>query len=505
MSKVGFCGFHVPGTDEKSVFRLNNHQNLASLLGSKFIELETQTIFFPSLNSLSGFLNTHPDFILLESRSVEPFTIGEIGIWASWYTALLSFIQSDLDWLIVYEDDLWLGGLESVAFIEKILQDFLPTDSDFLALSVLEGEFFLHKEDQVINQYLSERFQTCCLGLSAISKKAARRILEKIKSGIDDRIDFFLFSDEFGLKTYSLIPTQQVNAQISLYNQKWIGSTIYLCETNNPVYVPYPLIPLKLAVHLHGHLRTFRDCAPYLKKHLLSLYDCDVFIHTWDVTEHSTQTWYDSAVKAEPMPVDDSVKQEIREFYNPKSLIVEHQGEISEDGFFGTDDYRQVSMQGIRNSLYSMRRSVELSEDFIKNRGVVYDFSIVVRPDIMLHEDFDVNKYSAEFHFFNSTSIHLVNYPQIRLRERKFLHFPLAFDVFFFAKYATIKKISEIEKAFSRYYRDISNTLPKGVEAPELGLHQYLAEHTIVPKEYQFYYTIKRKNAEHDITYKPAK
>ncbi|NBW04154.1 MAG: hypothetical protein EBR87_10700 [Cytophagia bacterium] len=241
MIKIGFCGFHVPGTDEKSMFRLNNQQNLISLLSSRFIQHETPTAFFPTLVSLGEFLKAHPGFTLRESRNVEPFIIGEIGIWASWYLALSSFVKSNLDWLIIYEDDLWLGGLETIEFIEKIFSDNLPLDCDFLALTALEGEFFLHNEELNVNQYLSERFQSCCLGLSAVSKKAAHYILEKMESGIDNPIDLFIFSKEFALKTYSLIPTQQVGAQISLYNQKWMGSTINLRDSADPIYVPFPL------------------------------------------------------------------------------------------------------------------------------------------------------------------------------------------------------------------------------------------------------------------------
>jgi GR25 family glycosyltransferase involved in LPS biosynthesis len=241
MIKIGFCGFHVPGTDEKSIFRLNNRQYLISLLSSRFIHHETQTAFFPSLDDLRQFLKNHPDFTLRESKNVEPFIIGEIGIWASWYLALSSFMQSDLDWLIIYEDDLWLGGLETIEFIDNVMREYLPPDADFLALSALEGEFHLHREELNVNQYISERFQECCLGLSAISKKAAYCMLEKMKIGIDNPIDLYIFNKEFGQKSYSLTPTQQVAAQISLYNQKWLGSTINFRKSDSPIYVPYPL------------------------------------------------------------------------------------------------------------------------------------------------------------------------------------------------------------------------------------------------------------------------
>jgi hypothetical protein len=38
---------------------------------------------------------------------------------------------------------------------------------------------------------------------------------------------------------------------------------------------------MKIAVQLFGHLRTYKKCFPALKKHLLSKYDCDIFIHSF--------------------------------------------------------------------------------------------------------------------------------------------------------------------------------------------------------------------------------
>ena len=241
MDKIGFCGFHVPGEDEKSIFRLNNQQTLISLFRTKFVEHQTETVYFPSLENLYDFLKAHPNFKVLESRNVEPFIIGEIGIWGSWYLALSSFIHTDLDWLVIYEDDLWLGGLETVAYIDEVIRSLPPLEADFLALSALEGEFFMYDEEIKINQYFTKSFQSCCLGLSVISKKAALYILEKIKRGIDNPIDLFIFGEEFELNIYSLIPTEQVRVQISLFNQKWLGSTINLRKSDNPIYVPYPL------------------------------------------------------------------------------------------------------------------------------------------------------------------------------------------------------------------------------------------------------------------------
>ncbi len=41
---------------------------------------------------------------------------------------------------------------------------------------------------------------------------------------------------------------------------------------------------MKIAVCLSGHLRTFDANYESWETHLFSKYDCDTFLHTWDVT-----------------------------------------------------------------------------------------------------------------------------------------------------------------------------------------------------------------------------
>ena len=56
---------------------------------------------------------------------------------------------------------------------------------------------------------------------------------------------------------------------------------------------------MKIAVCFFGHLRTFKRCAPYIKKNLLNHYDCDLFMHTWSEYNHNTKTWHDNKCKCQ--------------------------------------------------------------------------------------------------------------------------------------------------------------------------------------------------------------
>ena len=80
---------------------------------------------------------------------------------------------------------------------------------------------------------------------------------------------------------------------------------------------------LKIAIQFFGHLRTFEKCAPSVKKHLLTKFDCDVFMHTWSETEHSTQTWHNS--KSKVNNVNEAILNKIEEVYLPKMSVIEKQ------------------------------------------------------------------------------------------------------------------------------------------------------------------------------------
>ena len=44
---------------------------------------------------------------------------------------------------------------------------------------------------------------------------------------------------------------------------------------------------MKVAICLSGNMRTYEKSFDFLKRKILDVIDCDIFIHTWDVAENS--------------------------------------------------------------------------------------------------------------------------------------------------------------------------------------------------------------------------
>ncbi len=156
---------------------------------------------------------------------------------------------------------------------------------------------------------------------------------------------------------------------------------------------------LKIAVQFFGHLRTFRKCAPSIEKHLLSKYDCDVFMHTWNKTEHNTCTWHNN--KCRVQDVNEELLSVVQQLYKPKGLLVEQQKTAEEKILRLAHDngQTQISSAGIRFMLASMKKADDLRRSYAEQNNIHYDYVITLRPDIFLKKTFDFNQLQREHNF----------------------------------------------------------------------------------------------------------
>ena len=148
---------------------------------------------------------------------------------------------------------------------------------------------------------------------------------------------------------------------------------------------------MKIAVCFFGHLRTFKRCAPYIKYNLLNHYDCDLFMHTWSEYNHKTKTWHNNKYIKGIVTKEKilSVYKDIKDIIIEKQ-IVEDMGNITV-----TSDNKIISLFGIKSMYHSMQTSYTLCEQYAKNNNIEYDFILMIRPDIVLSDNFNIEKYSS--------------------------------------------------------------------------------------------------------------
>lgn len=144
---------------------------------------------------------------------------------------------------------------------------------------------------------------------------------------------------------------------------------------------------MKVAIQMFGHMRTYLQCYEALRKNLLNYYDCDIFIHTWDEIEHKTQTWHNDKM------MDDQkiTEKDIEQIYSCKAIKIEHQ-HVQEKGCIEANGLK-ISKFGIESMLYSMNEVNRLRKEYQQKNNIQYDFIIFIRPDILLYDRLNLEKY----------------------------------------------------------------------------------------------------------------
>lgn len=260
---------------------------------------------------------------------------------------------------------------------------------------------------------------------------------------------------------------------------------------------------IRLAVQVFGHLRTYAQCAAYLRKHVIDLYDTDVFMHTWDVTEHGGKTWYVDAARSNSVAVDDKVISEIMRLYGPVLLEVKTQDFYPESGSYGTHEKKKISLTGMKYMRYAQYRVNQLRREHQEKTGAQYDYILMVRPDIMPMVDLDLSDYEPEFSYSEDVSIHLMLEPEIVLRGDRYFHLSRMADCFYLARPATMDRIAASFEKFDYYYGDIRRSFPPGVDCPEISFIESLSRSGVQPREYRFDFMLKRGNPKFDFRLEP--
>lgn len=199
---------------------------------------------------------------------------------------------------------------------------------------------------------------------------------------------------------------------------------------------------MKVAIQFFGHIRTFDECFESVKKHLIDIYDCDVFMHTWDKTDHESKTWHKA--KRIIKSVDSQTIQQLKKDYNLKELIVESQ-ELDNNREIVSCQHNygetQISINGLRYMLYSQAKVNNLRKNYQNKHNIKYDFIVFIRPDVKLNSDFILDELN---HAINMQGNNPARYCACNLTSKEFpIIGSCASDVIFVGKPKDIDKSIE--------------------------------------------------------------
>lgn len=154
---------------------------------------------------------------------------------------------------------------------------------------------------------------------------------------------------------------------------------------------------IKVAVQFFGNLRTVEKCYKSLQPNLFDVYDCDVFVHSWDSMDHDTQTWHKHKYKNN---TNTKVSESLLKSYYPsiKAVKIENPRDINielDGNFIGQG--KAFSLFGVRCMYHSMEESNKLREAYSQKNSVNYDYVIIIRPDLKLVKPLCIENYLKHY------------------------------------------------------------------------------------------------------------
>ena len=135
------------------------------------------------------------------------FKNGEIGNFGSHYLAWKFLVQSNLDSILIFEDDVLIEN----NFIEKynVAMDNVPSDYDVLSIFVHPNQYDRFDKTHEISYYVSKGYQDWSTLCYVVSKEGAKRLIKHVEDhGIIRPTDWFIFrgGHEGAFNVYTLPP-----------------------------------------------------------------------------------------------------------------------------------------------------------------------------------------------------------------------------------------------------------------------------------------------------------
>ena len=150
---------------------------------------------------------------------------------------------------------------------------------------------------------------------------------------------------------------------------------------------------LKVAVCISGFLRSFEQTFESLFVNLTDQFNCDFFIHTWDMVG-SFERHFDNKVSNISTR---NIENRIRDIYNPKQLIIEpkkhfHITDMIRYKAFGRDPNAVLSMYYKIQECNKLKSSYEFQNNFKYDLVVRYRSDMLIQSKIIIDPTLDLTQ-----------------------------------------------------------------------------------------------------------------
>lgn len=146
---------------------------------------------------------------------------------------------------------------------------------------------------------------------------------------------------------------------------------------------------MKTALCLSGQIRSHHLVKESIKKHVIDVYNCDVFCHFWHKYDNEKfKNFYNSNCGYDYGRYDSKKIDDVINFYNPVSLKYSF----------------PFIKQNTKSALYSRFESNKLKTEYEKNNNMKYDLVIKCRFDMLFKSDLKIQE-------IEENTVYLLNRP----------------------------------------------------------------------------------------------
>lgn len=124
-----------------------------------------------------------------------------------------------------------------------------------------------------------------------------------------------------------------------------------------------------------------------MRKNLIDLYDCDVFMHTWDKYDHNSKTWHKFRFGANKNVDKNEIK---RLLHIPDEQIIVDSTPFDDNKNLYYYEDNTFSLFALKCLYESMRAVNHLRQEFAHTHNIKYDAVVFIRPDVFLETKIDI-------------------------------------------------------------------------------------------------------------------
>lgn len=197
MNKPQMCFkiFHNETDDPKMAIRNKLTSKAKDQLAKDFYDFDTPTIMMSTDEDIKKFYKSSKLKINPKGFENNGWKPGELGIWASNYTAWEKFSKSNYDSIILMEDDIQLSKHFN-SMLYKYMEE-LPEDWDVFTVYIPESGNIRYKkrykELLIGKENICKVYQSWSCLCYVVSKSGAKKLMEEVKTPVARPLDNYLF------------------------------------------------------------------------------------------------------------------------------------------------------------------------------------------------------------------------------------------------------------------------------------------------------------------------